>query len=182
MKLLAVYVAVLLSVATQFVNAEDFRVVFEKKTAVERANKEDSKMGNGLTRVERLNFDAEVTYSGVDSIHGVTVTFYVIGTNNFFDRKDQKLILAGKFVHAAQEFGNGTSKKYEMGPIGFEEFETRNGNTKWRGGVKWEGWVAEFAKDGKIIARIGKTPDQIKKVERGELIENVRGIEKPPGA
>ena len=182
MKSLALSLALLLALATQFVKAEDFRVTIEKKAAVARGDKDDdARVGKGVKRVERLNFDAEVTYSGLEAIKGVTVTFYIIGANNVWDRKDQKLMLAGKYVHTAQEFHSGASKKYELGPIGFPEFESRKGNTIWRGGVKFEGWVAEFAKDGKILGRVGKNPDQVKKVENNELIENISNFEKPPG-
>ncbi|PTX99805.1 hypothetical protein DB346_18505 [Verrucomicrobia bacterium LW23] len=155
--------------ATQGFAGDDFRVQFEKKTAVDRDKEDDKKYGSGVKRVEKLDFEASVSYQGIENAKGVTVTFYIIGGDHVWERKDQELYIVGTYPHEGQEFRGGETKKYTMGPISFPDVETRKGNTRWRSGVKFEGWVAEFAKDGKIIGRVGKTPDMAKKVERSEL-------------
>ncbi|HSI87197.1 MAG: hypothetical protein ACAI35_11200 [Candidatus Methylacidiphilales bacterium] len=174
----------LLSFAPQTHAMEEFRVNFEKKTSIDRSTTDEGPGGaqlaaKGVKRVERNNFDATVSYSGLENAKNVTITFYIIGVCSCSATRDKKLLLAAKYEHPAQDFNAGQAKAFLIGPIGFPEWEVKKDNWSCKYGLKYEGWVAEFSRDGKVFATVGKTPDLAKKVSKNEIHENVPGFEKP---
>ncbi|PTX99562.1 hypothetical protein DB346_17145 [Verrucomicrobia bacterium LW23] len=186
LSLLAVAAVGLVAIATSAL-AEEFKVNVEKKTEISRTTTEEAP-GAGdpwapkytLKRMERNNFDAAISYSGLEAAKDISLKFYIIGTCSISGERDKKLLLAGKYEHPAQAFNAGEKKNFTIGPIGFPDWEVKkDGGHVYRCGLKYEGWVVEFYRDGKLLSRTARTPDLEKKLAKGEILENYPGFEKP---
>jgi hypothetical protein len=108
--------------------------------------------GSGREETVSAQFSAKLANRGLDTLQHIRLKIYVIASQHTFT--NGKVILKVHKVIEKKDVGLGPTEEkiIDLGHIEFKHSDTGKDNLLWRDGMDFQGWVAEFYIDDKLVS------------------------------
>jgi hypothetical protein len=137
---------------------------------------EKGPVGSGVTETSKARFEAQLDNTSFDPQKNIHIKIFVVAANfDWTPSNDDCFIL--KTLEKKDLEVNGNEKKVvELGEAEFKSEAFGGNGVAWRGGIKYQGWVAEIYSGSDLIKVFDKGGNGARKAYKAFL----KGGEKTP--
>jgi len=139
-----------------------FRIKVDEDSSKAKEKVQSNEYGKGEETVIRKEFKAIIFNEGFDDLKDLGFRIYILASPHDF-KADSSWSIVRKFQEKASELKSGQELKLELGEVAFKSTQTATGNTIWRSGEVYEGWVAEVLVGDTVVDTLSKNKECLRR-------------------